>query len=1293
MRNLRLTEANSSSALLANTMQNGTNTDGTSKTAIVSNITLEGEITNSTSDLGGLINTVSGGEINTVTSMLKITQNATGSSEYSLGGLIGHIDEANQSGVKIYYCSNYGPITGESKGRAVGGLVGSTSAGRNGSNGNITIDHCFNGSSVLAGYTSGTGYDEQLYYAGGIIGTIHGGNNISIQITNCYNAGIIKAGNKTHTKMSYAAGIVAHSEITDTNKVQISNCYNEGSIEALGADPTTEYVVTGVTYVNGLVSNAEGSKIYLVQTNAKNVSGYHIADIAVTNCKSDGDLELDGAILENYIPKYDNNKLQAPNNTCIYSQGDYEVMKDFEINSDDFPVMANFSHLNEGEPTGSITQSVEMRSFSTNSWQFNNISILMTSYRTENSYSILQKNILNIPEIFVDTQTVCVTVDLTINQSVSEVQNIPTINRNYYYDFSKNISDMLSDKQSALGTSVSGSYSELSKSSFTSSERDSVKNHDTTIAGEEYRVVYNFDSAFESETYTGEWLHTLSSDDIGVDINKLAGKESGWYIISASAGERDLTNSLSFTVDTQSDEVAFTYSYRGEALPSDELNVKMGFSWSIPVDLGNDTSDFIYVNENAFAIDVSDAFTVTSDSGETSNSFSDLMIFADNFQTLTDAEGNEHQNVLTLTNNNVSYYFVADMANNRLIYYTNATVTGVDGVVNSKGDKTLLDVVKSIPTSFDAITLNQSVNISDVSLNGYASFEGTITSNPTTSTITNDWGTGMETSADENEITFSDITELGEFEEYPGITFYQRDMYLPYNFSHMYARTHPWGSLYINFFAINGSVCDIASQYRLDPTEAIESGDSKLYMDRDSSSGDNREWKILSTSKTLLEWFDDVLQYYIATDDNETNSKMSVTSWTDSDGNVEYGLSYKEDINVASEPPEQEGWSANYTTTIDRSGETIKYESLLEAEEAYFTKSSFTLSATATHTLNSVNTDKTIVYSKGGQLAIAQANSNITADGQDITIYQTYNGTSDRPIKAGDEVTITYDYSSNTADGTTTETYKTATFNVIYSNGAYILEYVEGTSFEGSYIESSTEGEEPSVIEETKVPLTEEEVTTLKNALNIYQNSSGELFIYADDSIDLSDVSRTSTANGSSLTWNDSAINKSGKTQKVELIGLDNNALSSAYKDKVFSFTVEGTQATVSTCFNNASTYFDIYEKWEMNIGEDVTSGNYGQLSAKSYTGIILMNDIFMPNANIALGFNIFGNSHAIISSLSGEDDLFGTIGDTENEITIKDLAFVGATTNAIATSVDTSAKLSNIDFYGAVIQALSYLT
>lgn len=77
----------------------------------------------------------------------------------------------------------------------------------------MTIDHCFNGSSVLAGY-SGTNANDVEYHAGGILGFIEGENSYA-EITNCYNAGIIKAGNKSHTDMAYAAGIVAHSSNLD----------------------------------------------------------------------------------------------------------------------------------------------------------------------------------------------------------------------------------------------------------------------------------------------------------------------------------------------------------------------------------------------------------------------------------------------------------------------------------------------------------------------------------------------------------------------------------------------------------------------------------------------------------------------------------------------------------------------------------------------------------------------------------------------------------------------------------------------------------------------------------------------------------------------------------------------------------------------------------------------------------------------------------------------------------------------------------------------------------------------
>ena len=97
----------------------------------------------------------------------------------------------------MYYCSNYGPISTTTV--AAGGVVGSLGQG--------TIHYCFNGGSVLSGYTVQKEKTGE-YYAGGIVGNATGSN---ISITDCYNAGMIKAGNKKHTDMAYAAGIAANA--------------------------------------------------------------------------------------------------------------------------------------------------------------------------------------------------------------------------------------------------------------------------------------------------------------------------------------------------------------------------------------------------------------------------------------------------------------------------------------------------------------------------------------------------------------------------------------------------------------------------------------------------------------------------------------------------------------------------------------------------------------------------------------------------------------------------------------------------------------------------------------------------------------------------------------------------------------------------------------------------------------------------------------------------------------------------------------------------------------------------
>ena len=320
----------------------------------------------------------------------------------------------------------------------------------------------------------------------------------------------------------------------------------------------------------------------------------------------------------------------------------------------------------------------------------------------------------------------------------------------------------------------------------------------------------------------------------------------------------------------------------------------------------------------------------------------------------------------------------------------------------------------------------------------------------------------------------------------------------------------------------------------------------------------------------------------------------------------------------------------------------------------------------ATYKISSVTNkgDQNVVYNADGTLGILTAGVTMQGSWDNVEILQTYNGTTDRPIKAGDEVTITYDRSENTVDGTTAVSYKTATFNVVQNDdGSFGLEYREGTSFSGTY---TTEGEEGT---EDETPLNADEIAAIEAALTVYENN-GVLYIYSDDeNINIDSADRTTNVTDA-LTI--SGIERGESTASLQLSGIDiineNNNL----------FSREGTE--LSTYFNDIDDDFALAENWEnellgcsLSVGEPAETAN---------SGIILMNDIFAPD-NFTIGFNIFGNGHAIISSAS--DNLFGNIGDATNEITIKDLAFVGATTNKITDGVTDNTTLSNIDFYGSV--------
>ncbi len=1288
MRNLRLTEAvvsdlssESSFGLLAKTMNGG----------LVSNMTLEGEVNityegSDAQDVGGLIGQISAGEINTITSMVKITYTHK-SAGSSMGGIVGHVSAGDQAEVKLYYNSNYGPITGQQKARSVGGIVGSFASNRASK---VTIDHCFNGSSVLAGY-SGTNANDVEYHAGGILGFIEGENSYA-EITNCYNAGIIKAGNKSHTDMAYAAGIVAHSATTDVSKVAISNCYNEGSIEALGVDPEYYYFVSdefneGVYDSNGLLSTDAQATLYLVQTNNKNVSGYHIADITVTNCaKAEvADLELDGAMLDsaNVTRDAEGNitSVALPTDStkdCIYASQVYNRMYQWSVNSRDDELLFE---IDEGDSTAAKTTRVTTESkwlrtgTGRGSIKFranDAINIVLTSIQPSmDSYSVLQSGFLNLPQIIVETQQV--DTNLSINYRWDETWNgherpvsisiNQTINRNYYYDFSTDINKTITTMENALGAPESTSNADLkpSKSSFGPSyNADNDKNQPVSINGDNYTLAYNYGNAFENKTYSYTWTTTI--DNIGITEDSAIDSSAWGYNVTATGTNgrqveaASANNNPSITMQVSGSGLGrtFTFSYRGGSLGTNPtLSGTISYSNSIELSLNEATSDFVYLNENSFAIELNDNYSIDLGAGGTSTDINYLANFVTQGATLTDASGGSHDNVLVLKSNGQNYYFVLNTANNRLIYYTNATVTGVNGVddgetVNSKGDnETLLDVVESIPTSFDIKGFETTLSISQIAPNDYSAWKSKTEEDSFTFNGDYDVSDGY---------SLEELSSLGAVSSYnltqnPDAS---GNYSLTINFATTFRRLLVYGEFLNTSMlgvyssgAANTASRYIDSQYEVTGTYSIDSDYHSVLT-------------LYSTNSFALSFIESgtyIFSYEIDIVPNAYVEQINSTSFRIRNETFKFEESLtggNEDISIT------------YSRSIDYSGAVISGDSIMATNEAYYLGATGT--AVATYKISSVTNkgDQNVVYNADGALGILTAGATMQGSWDNVEILQTYNGTTDRPIKAGDEITFTYDRSKNTVDGTTTETYKTATFNVVQEeNGTFSLEYKEGFSFSGSY---TTEGEEGT---EDETPLNADEIKAISNALNVH-NNNGVLYIYSDDeNINIDSVDRTTNVTDA-LTI--SGIERGESTASLQLSGI--NIINE--NDNLFSR--EGTE--LSTYFNNIDGYFALTERWGSgNVDIDLT--NYTEPSG-SVKAIILMNDIFAPD-NFAIGFNIFGNGHAIISSAS--DNLFGNIGDATNEITIKDLAFVGATKSKISSGFSENATINfvNIDFYGTV--------
>ena len=663
IRNLRLTEANSSTALLANEISSGD----------ISNITLEGEIINASGTVGALVNTMSGGKIDTVTSMVKITGVS------NIGGIVGQINNS----ASINFCSSYGPLSSTGNGAAVGGIVGNITSGE------VTVNYCFNGGSILSGYTNTSSLDNE-FYAGGIVGHNESSN---MTVSNCYNAAMVKAGNKYNKSMSYAAGIVGSSVVLSGN-YKIENCYNEGPIEALGEDPEIEYFVDGVTYVNGIIDSIKGTpQIQLRQTNNKNVSAYSISNISVINC-NDNNCEIvnNGAYL---------------NLNDSYASAGYNVMKGLPVDSTTYPIMyamggdyaiyENRASITMGGYEGYV---FENGPFKVEFYSMNNDN----SKNINNSITVIQYEENNLPGIFVETQKVSAIIswglryykypviqtqpgqETKLNLSGSDSVNI---NRHYYYDLTDKIAATKNAINTFSGDAKNSKNNTLSltpsKFSTNQSKTDVIK-----IAENNYYLTEGASSVLGQSTYTYTWTYENDSIDDSLD----------WTFSDVSIqekGQQSWTSLSGYNVEIQPGGFIFTYYGKDLKIDTNSKSNSLKFTATGSKEeiISAAESDFVYIDEEKFAINInsdikSSIYKLLDQSnyaiGEKDGTYDDLI----------------SSDVIAMEDNNSNnYYFV--VKGNQLIYYFDVNLyEGNENkrTVNAKNNFTTAIIVKDFPTEF-----------------------------------------------------------------------------------------------------------------------------------------------------------------------------------------------------------------------------------------------------------------------------------------------------------------------------------------------------------------------------------------------------------------------------------------------------------------------------------------------------------------------------------------------------------------------------------------------------------------
>lgn len=1202
VRNLRLTEGSTATALLAEKMTGGT----------ISNITLEGEISADNGNVGALVGTMTGGSIDTVTSMVKIT--GTGTS--AVGGIVGSITAG-----ALYYCSNYGPISTTTA--AAGGIVGEIATGTE-TRVTRVVDHCFNGGSVLSGYTAQE--MKGKYYAGGIVGNATCSN---ISITYCRNAGMVKAGHKAHTDMAYAAGIAANAP-----DATIEQCYNEGPIEALGVDPEWDFVVSGATYEDGVLTSATKPQISLVQTNAKNVSAYRIANTHVTNCGSNYLVDLNGAMLEQYNES--SNNLE----NCSYATADYKHMINKQVNND-------LLYEIDGNTMRPISNS-RMFGFTyynglfyIYSIELSSINLTLNSKKTtsEEDYSSLQLNNLDLPEIFVETQKVDAMIDIGYYQHYlvpgdtsggvggkgNDEQHYE-INRNYYYNIEDKVQDTIDNLEDNLGTSDStdDDYNVPSKSRYGSSAQGQTT--PVSIGGNGYYLTSSANTLQQS-IYTYNWTYDLKEfGDYALDTDV-----SHWIVSNARASGR----SINVSIDSIAEDGKMTLSYRGIRLSTTDLTFDLTYQQEYSITLSGGPSDFVYIDESSFGILLGD-------------SESEIYRYVDQSLQLS-SNGRTYDNVVKMTGNNSTYYFV--LSGNQLIYYFGARVG--DKVNDNLDGQTINKFVENFPTTLTTEARSTVSNIS-ASANQGGSFDIQESYTESSSNRLDNSNFSVYTGLDAAQTAGLLISyDLEEEEVSYLLTKYTLKIQLAddlQRFEMFYSQKTVF-SLFDAKPGFTASEVDYAYTAD-DPLDFNSSGFYVNYLPMTRTltmSG--------SGSPPGLSAFIRNVKCYGQTSDQEESLNLtnnSATSFTYSP-EIEFDAGRYDQTNTVANLYE---YSQNYEITEVVPGNRVfTYETVADANAALF-RGNVTIEDTAIYTFSSATltnkSSQAYVYKIGnGSVSMLAAGGKLAWDsyaGQTVNIYSTV----DRYLTGGETVTVEMNsqYSGNTK--TWTEINFTLNDSGEFNKEKTITIKTFRQTGESDPVDTTT-GDE-----------------NIEDYLAVFK-AGKQYYIYAVNPAQTINSLSTSSQSSESLTVN---IAK-GKylANNVDLNGVNYN--ENAYTVTVSEDSVS--EKSVSTYFNNCTQLTYSIEK--SATGQECAKPEV-IVPGSSSLPIILTNDVFI-NGRFNIDYKLYGKGYAIISSVS--DTLFKKANViTEISGNVQDV-IVAATASAGYVDDGISGNLANVDFYGMV--------